>query len=254
MSEEKRKLVLEGKSLSKTFRLGDGSIEVLSKADIALKEASSMSIRGDSGCGKTTLLNLLARLEDADEGTIGWGGHEIDASATPSSSEAVMRARFIGVVYQAYYLIPELNVVENVLMAARLAGGVGSESVERARCLLSKMGVGDKEKQAPAKLSGGERQRVAIARALVNGPRVLLADEPTGNLDERTGGQVMDLLLDACSEQGTGLILVTHNPIFAQAADVRLFLRQGKLTKDFDEGTTKWSRPRFCGYHYPGYR
>ncbi|HAE11373.1 MAG TPA: hypothetical protein DCG39_06990, partial [Opitutae bacterium] len=145
MSEEKRKLVLEGKSLSKTFRLGDGSIEVLSKADIALKEASSMSIRGDSGCGKTTLLNLLARLEDADEGTIGWGGHEMDASATPSSSEAVMRARFIGVVYQAYYLIPELNVVENVLMAARLAGGVGSESVERARCLLSKMGVGDKE-------------------------------------------------------------------------------------------------------------
>ena len=98
------------------------------------------------------------------------------------------------------------------------------------------MGVGDKEKQAPDKLSGGERQRVAIARALVNEPRVLLADEPTGNLDERTGGQVMDLLLDACSEQGTGLVLVTHNPSFAQAADVRLFLRKGKLAKDFDEG------------------
>ena len=148
-----RKLVLEGKSLSKTFRLGDGSIEVLSKADIALEEASSMSIRGDSGCGKTTLLNLLARLEDADEGKIGWDGHEMDASVTPSSSEAVMRARFIGVVYQAYYLIPELNVLENVLMAARLAGGLVSESCERARSLLSKMGVGDKEKQAPDKLS-----------------------------------------------------------------------------------------------------
>ena len=89
--------------------------------------------------------------------------------------------------------MPELNVLENVLMAARLAGGVGSESVDRSRSLLSKMGVGDKEKQAPEKLSGGERQRVAIARALVNDPRVLLADEPTGNLDERTGGQVMDL-------------------------------------------------------------
>ena len=147
-----------------------------------------------------------------------------------------MRARFIGVVYQAYYLIPELNVLESVLMAARLAGRLGSESVERARSLLSKMGVGDKEKQAPDKLSGGERQQAAIARALVNEPRVLLADEPTGNLDERTGGQVMDLLLDACSQQGTGLVLVTHNPSFAQAADVRLFLRQGKLAKDFDEG------------------
>ena len=240
--------------MSKTFRLGDSSIEVLSKAEIALEEGSSISIRGDSGCGKTTLLNLLARLEDADEGTICWDGHEMKASSSPSLAEPVMRARFIGVVYQAYYLIPELNVLENVLMAARLSGGPDRDCVERARSLLAKMGVGQKERQVPSKLSGGERQRVAIARALVNNPRVVLADEPTGNLDERTGGQVMGLLLDACSELGTGLILVTHNPSFAQAADVRLFLRQGKLAKDFDEGRTKSGRPRFCGYHYPGNR
>ena len=160
--------------------------------------------------------------------------------------------RFIGVVYQAYYLMPELNVLENALMQ-RVGRRVGSESADRSRSLLSKMGVGDKEKQAPKNFPEAS-QRVAIARALVDDPRVLLADEPTGNLDERTGGQVMDLLLDACSEQRTGLVLVTHNPSFAQAADVRLFLRKGKLTKDFDEGRRKSGRPRFCGYHYPGYR
>ena len=268
MSEEGKKLVLEGKSLSKTFSFGDGSIEVLSKVEIALKEGSSISIRGDSGCGKTTLLNLLARLEDADEGTEGticWDGHEMDASGPPTlakpdsrllgikrllyhhlvgfnhlvgfikrgfdpttRAEAVMRARFIGVVYQVYYLIPELNVLENVLMAARLAGGPDQESVDRARSLLAKMGVGQKEKQIPTKLSGGERQRVAIARALINKPKVLLADEPTGNLDERTGGQVMDLLLSACDEENTGLVLVTHNENFARSADSRIILSEGK--------------------------
>ena len=141
-----------------------------------------------------------------------------------------MRADFLGVVYQAYYLIPELNVLENILMAARLGSGANRESMDRARSLLSRMGVSDKEKQIPTKLSGGERQRVAIARSLINNPRVLLADEPTGNLDERTGGQVMDLLLSTCEEEKTGLVLVTHNPSFAEAADSRVFLKEGKLS------------------------
>ena len=233
MSEGNENLVLEAKGLSKSFRLGDGSIRVLADADIRLEEASSLSIQGSSGCGKTTLLNLLARLERADKGRVSWDGYEMEASSSPSSRESVMRADFLGVVYQAYYLIPELNVLENILMAARLSAGVNRESMDRARSLLSRMGVGDKEKQIPAKLSGGERQRVAIARALINNPRVLLADEPTGNLDERTGGQVMDLLLATCSEENTGLILVTHNPSFAEAADSRVFLKEGKLYSDW---------------------
>ena len=218
--------------MSKSFRLGDGSIRVLADADIRLEEASSLSIQGSSGCGKTTLLNLLARLEKADAGTVSWDGREMPASSSPSSRESVMRADFLGVVYQAYYLIPELNVLENILMAARLSSGVNRESEDRARSLLSRMGVGDKAKQIPTKLSGGERQRVAIARALINQPRVLLADEPTGNLDERTGGQVMDLLLTACDEEKTGLILVTHNPSFAESADSQVFLKEGKLSAD----------------------
>ena len=232
MNERNKKLVLEANGLSKSFRLGDGSIRVLADADIRLEEASSLSIQGSSGCGKTTLLNLLARVEKADAGTVSWDGREMPASSSPSSRESVMRADFLGVVYQAYYLIPELNVLENILMAARLSSGVNRESEDRARSLLSRMGVGDKAKQIPTKLSGGERQRVAIARALINQPRVLLADEPTGNLDERTGGQVMDLLLTACDEEKTGLILVTHNPSFAESADSQVFLKEGKLSAD----------------------
>jgi ABC-type lipoprotein export system ATPase subunit len=231
VSDAKEESILEAKGLSKSFRLGDGSIEVLSESDILLKRASSLSIQGDSGCGKTTLLNLLARLESADEGTIRWDGYEMDATTSPSSKESLLRADFLGVVYQAYYLIPELDVLENVLMAARLCGPLQQESVERARFLLSSMGVGSKEKQIPTKLSGGERQRVAIARALINKPAVLLADEPTGNLDERTGGQVMELLLNACEKEKTALVLVTHNPSFAKAAMSRIVLRQGKLSE-----------------------
>ena len=228
MSEEKREVVLEAKDLAKSFKFGEGSVDVLTSVDIALKESSSLSIQGESGCGKTTLLNLLARLEIGDAGEISWEGRKMKATDPFSSSESILRTRFIGVVYQSYYLIPELNVLENVLMAARLCGGPDQESIERARSLLGKMGVSQKEKQIPSKLSGGERQRVAIARALINKPKVLLADEPTGNLDERTGGQVMDLLLNTCDEGNTGLILVTHNENFARSADSRIILSEGK--------------------------
>ena len=228
MSEEKREVVLEAKDLAKSFKFGEGSVDVLTSVNIALKESSSLSIQGESGCGKTTLLNLLARLEIGDAGEISWEDRKMKATDPFSSSESILRTRFIGVVYQAYYLIPELNVLENILMAARLCGGPDQESIERARSLLGKMGVAQKEKQIPSKLSGGERQRVAIARALINKPKVLLADEPTGNLDERTGGQVMDLLLNTCDEGNTGLILVTHNESFARSADSRVILSEGK--------------------------
>ena len=221
-------MILEAKNLAKSFKFGEGSVDVLTSVDIALEEASSLSIQGESGCGKTTLLNLLARLEIGDAGEIFWECFKMRASDPFSSSESILRTRFLGVVYQAYYLIPELNVLENVLMAARLCGGPDQEAVERARSLLAKMGVDQKEKQVPSKLSGGERQRVAIARALINKPNVLLADEPTGNLDERTGGQVMDLLLNTCDEENTGLVLVTHNESFARSADSRVILSEGK--------------------------
>ena len=143
--------------------------------------------------------------------------------------EASWRAKHIGVVYQSYYLIPELTVMENVLMSVRLSRLPITEYEGRAKELLEQMGVVNKSMQIPAKLSGGERQRVAIVRALVNRPQVILADEPTGNLDERTGAEVMDLLLSSCTKEKTSLILVTHNPTFARATNETSTLTDGKL-------------------------
>ena len=230
MSEDKKSLVIRAEGLSKSFSIiGSSKVKVLDGIEIELKKASSLSIRGDSGCGKTTLLNLLARLEPADAGTLHWGSKAIDASSKSNKDEACLRAQYLGVVYQSYYLIPELTVIENVMMSVRLSKLSMIEYEERAMKLLEVMSMADKIKQIPAKLSGGERQRVAIARALVNRPAVILADEPTGNLDERTGAEVMDLLLGTCSEEDASLILVTHNPLFAKATKETSTLKDGKL-------------------------
>ena len=224
-------LVLQAKNLSKTFSTGAEDLYVLKEIDLALPRSSSLSIRGESGCGKTTLLNLLARIEQADRGELNWGHRLMQCDRPASSEEVAQRASFLGVVYQAYYLVPELDVLENVTLPARITGRFDSSIEDRAQFLLEKMGVGNKSSQTPGKLSGGERQRVAIARALINRPEVLLADEPTGNLDERTGEEVMDLLLHACSEEGASLIIVTHNLAFAQATDRQTFLSGGRLNE-----------------------
>ena len=231
MSEGETALALEATDLTKSFPYGEERIEVLRGASLSLPVGSSVSIRGESGCGKTTLLNLLARLDFADSGKLFWSGQSHDPTCRPSIADASSRAKFLGVVYQAYYLIPELNALENVMLAGRLSGFSGKKARDRARGLLSRMGVEERERQLPQKLSGGERQRVAIARALLNRPKVILADEPTGNLDERTAGDVMELLLESCREQGASLLLVTHNPQFAQATDSSLFLADGSLTQ-----------------------
>ena len=230
MSNQRENVVLKASELSKSFSvLGTSDLKVLDEVNLTLKQSSSLSIRGDSGCGKTTLLNLLARLEPADGGTIFWGDREIAAASQTHAMEASWRAKHIGVVYQSYYLIPELTVMENVLMSVRLSGLPITEYEGRAKELLEQMGVVKKSMQIPAKLSGGERQRVAIVRALVNRPQVILADEPTGNLDERTGAEVMDLLLSSCTKEKTSLILVTHNPTFARATNETSTLTDGKL-------------------------
>ena len=221
--------ILEARGLSKTFRFANQKLQVLQKIDLSLPMASSLSIRGESGCGKTTLLNLLARIETADSGELLWGEQWMRCDRSATSVEVSARASFLGVVYQAYYLVPELDVLENVLLPARILGNVASAILDRAHSLLEQMGVADKARQIPVKLSGGERQRVAIARALINSPKVLLADEPAGNLDEKTGNEVMQLLLRTCSEENASLILVTHNPSFAQATDRQLFLSEGRI-------------------------
>ena len=219
--------VLTASGLRKSYRSGDRTIEVLGDADLAVGAGESVSIRGESGSGKTTLLNLLAGLDGSEGGEIRWAGTSI--VGLNNNALAGRRARFLGMVFQAHYLIPEIDALANVLMARRMLGRVGPAERARARSLLTRVGLAERGHHLPSQLSGGERQRVAIARALMNEPRVILADEPTGNLDERTGDAVIDVLLGAGAEQGAALVLVTHNPQHAAKCSRGLRLHAGLL-------------------------
>ena len=211
-------VVLSARGLAKSYRSGDRRIEVLRDVTLDVAAGESVSIRGESGSGKSTLLNLISGLDAPDTGTILWAGK-------PPAVER--RARYLGMVFQSFYLVPELDAEQNVLLASRIIRNPGAAERTRARELLARVGLADRAHHLPMQLSGGERQRVAVARALVNSPRLLLADEPTGNLDEHTGEAVIDLLLDLCRATGTALVLVTHNAAHAQKTNRSLFLHNG---------------------------
>jgi ABC-type lipoprotein export system ATPase subunit len=230
MSTDARKPVLEAVDIRKTFPLGSEKLEVLAGVSLRVAAGDSISIRGESGSGKTTLLNILAGLERPDTGGLQWEGRDISAE-TPSGL-ARLRAGFLGMVFQSINLIPELDVLDNILLARRIVGRVRPEDRERAASMLAEVGLAGREHQLTTKLSGGERQRIAVARALMNRPRLLIADEPTGNLDERTGAAVMDLLLGLCESQRTALVLVTHNPAHADRCRVRYLLTLGRIGTD----------------------
>jgi predicted ABC-type transport system involved in lysophospholipase L1 biosynthesis ATPase subunit len=211
--------LLVATGLHKSFLSGERRLEVLRGVDLAVTAGESVSIRGESGSGKSTLLNLLSGLDAPDAGEIRWEG---SPTITPAE-----RGRLIGLVFQSFYLVPELNALDNVLLPARLLGKVAAPERSRAAELLRRVGLAERASHVPAKLSGGERQRVAIARALMNRPKLILADEPTGNLDEGSGDSVIDLLLALCAEEGAALVLVTHNPSHAARCARRLYLREG---------------------------
>ncbi len=214
--------VLTADRLCKSYLSGNRSIEILTGVDFAVNAGESVSIRGESGSGKSTLLNLFAGLDAPDSGSVRWG--EV-TNLTP-----VQRAKTLGIVFQSFYLIPELDALQNVLIAARISDGrVTREKKQRAWELLQKVGLSDRKEHLPTQLSGGERQRVAVARALINRPALLLADEPTGNLDERTGDAVIELLLQLTEETQTALVLVTHNVVHAAKTSRKYLLSEGKL-------------------------
>ena len=219
--------ILQTLSITKSFRSGSRDIQVLCGVDACLEKGKSMSIRGSSGCGKTTLLNLVAGLETPDEGQVLWGGQDI-RDLTPGTL-AESRSAFIGMVFQGYYLIPELTAYENVIMAARIRGRVVAKHRRRALDLFERIGLSDRLDNLPTQLSGGERQRVALARALMNQPELILADEPTGNLDEHTAKTVIELLIEICREEKASLILVTHNSDYAALTDHQYLLHNGCL-------------------------
>jgi lipoprotein-releasing system ATP-binding protein len=221
--------VLAAREVVKKFSGPDGSvIEVLNGANLSVSQGESLSIRGESGSGKSTFLNVISWLDQPDGGSVVWDGTEVPRIS--SREIARRRSEVLGFVFQSYCLMPELDVLENVLMATRVLGRIGRPEKERAENLLCQVGLQDRLKQLPGKLSGGERQRVAIARALINRPSVLLADEPTGNLDEKTADTVMELLLHLCRDETAALVLVTHNPLFAKRADRQVTLSGGRFT------------------------
>ncbi len=219
--------LLTANGLKKSFPGGEAFISVLNGIDFEIKRGESVSICGASGCGKSTLLNILSGLERADAGSLVWDGQEVIGKSLGKLAQ--LRASFIGFVFQAYYLAPELNAFENVLMGARIAGRLTSDHRDRAKFLLERVGMGARLNHNATKLSGGERQRVAVARALINNPPLILADEPTGNLDEATGDAVMHLLLEMVADEGKSLILVTHNSDYAARTNRETVLHLGKF-------------------------
>jgi len=228
MMSTNAEIVLRAEGLAKSFTSGTGVIPVLREASLSVLAGRSLSIRGESGCGKTTLLNLLSRIETPDAGHLWWRERAVEK--VRATSLARTRGRLIGMVFQSYYLVPELDALGNVLLAAKVAGLKADKA--RATGLLESVGLKERLRSSPMTLSGGERQRVSVARALMNHPKVLLADEPTGNLDEHSGGVVMEMLMAVCAQEGASLVLVTHNRAFASLTDEQFLLAEGVLNSD----------------------
>lgn len=212
--------------LSKTFRLGSSNLEILRNVQVAFPRNGLNTVQGASGSGKSTLLQILGGLERPDAGAVQWNGESIyDWSR---NKLAAWRNLTVGFVFQAYHLFPELSALENVDFPGRLARRSDSEQSAQ---LLDQVGLGSRLHHRPGELSGGEQQRVAIARALRNNPTLLLADEPTGNLDTKTGHEIIDLLLRLHSDRGNCLIIVTHDNVIAGLGKKKYQLELGELTE-----------------------
>lgn len=224
MSEENG-LLLTGRGLHKTYTLGKRSLEVLRGVDIELRRGDFVALRGASGAGKSTLLHLLGGLDVPTRGDVFLGGKNL--AALSRRELARVRNTQVGFIFQAYYLLPELDALENVCLPARMARVPASQAARRGEELLKLVGLGDRIEHRPYELSGGEQQRVAIARALINEPQLILADEPTGNLDSKTGEEIMDLLCRIRDEKRTTLVIATHDPNLAARAPVTIHIVDG---------------------------
>ncbi len=211
------------KQVTKTYRSGDREVHALRNVSLTVPEAALAAVQGPSGSGKTTLLNLVGAMDTPTEGTVRVGGRDLSALDDDALSE--FRRRNVGFVFQFFNLVPVLNAVENVLLPTMFAP---EPPLERAMGLLERVGLRDRWDHTPARLSGGERQRLAVARALINDPALVLADEPTGNLDHETGASILDLL-EALTREGRTVVVVTHDPEVAKRAGTVLRLRDGVL-------------------------
>jgi len=222
--------ILETRSISKTYTAGTRKIAVLDSVSLAVADGEFLVVQGESGSGKSTLLSILSGLDNVDSGRVLIDGKDI----TDCSEDelAPLRNSFFGFVFQSFHLVPSLTALENIMFPAELRGDLRAQ--EKAEELLRRVGLSDRSASFPHQLSGGEKQRCAICRALVNSPRIIFADEPTGNLDSMNGAAVLELLLDLHRERSTTLVLVTHSREIAEKAGRVVLLRDGRIAPDGD--------------------
>ncbi|MCC7407796.1 MAG: ABC transporter ATP-binding protein [Phycisphaeraceae bacterium] len=224
--------ILQAQGLHKTYRMGDEDLHVLRGVDLGVAEGEWVAVLGASGSGKSTLLHALGGLDRPQKGQVIFRGESVWGQSTRWIDS--FRGRDVGFVFQFYHLLPELNALENVLIGAMISSpvtgwrAIRDERRQRATELLGQLGLGERLRHRPSKLSGGERQRVAIARAMINAPAVLLADEPTGNLDAATGRQILDVF-QTLHRAGQTIVMVTHDAKIAAAADRQVTLEAGRL-------------------------
>jgi len=224
---EQKQTVLECRSVVRRFREGSSVLEVLSGVDLTIEPAERVAIIGASGSGKTTLLQIMGGLDDADEGEVTIDGQLMHGSSEVSKGD--LRNRYIGFVYQFHHLLPEFTAQENVAMPLLIRRETKADALNQAKNLLARVGLGERLTHKPGELSGGERQRAAVARALITRPQLVLADEPTGNLDAGNGEQVLSLMLELNEELRTSLVIVTHDHSIAARMDRVLVLEDGRL-------------------------
>lgn len=220
-----REPVLTARQIYRSYRLGERNIQALQGVDIELYSGELVVVLGPSGSGKSTLLHVLSGLEAPESGEVFLGTENIYELSDRSLSH--LRSQVFGFIFQSYNLIPSFTVQENVEMQLRIAGV--ADPVQRAKEMLHMVGLGERLDHRPGQLSGGEQQRVGVARALSCNPKVIFADEPTGNLDSQSGAEVMRLLSSLVRERGAVCLMVTHNPAWAELADRVLYLRDGRL-------------------------
>jgi putative ABC transport system ATP-binding protein len=220
--------IVRAQGLTKQVTTPDHALTIVKEASLEVRPGEAVAILGASGSGKSTLLGLLAGLDVPTSGRVWIGGEEL--FALDEDGRARLRGQMVGFVFQSFQLLPALTALENVMLPLELAGG--NDAAARARVVLDRVGLGERLGHYPRQLSGGEQQRVAVARAFVTEPRLLFADEPTGNLDSTTGEHVIELLFQMNRERGTTLVLVTHDPDLARRCDRRLHIGGGAITHE----------------------
>lgn len=229
-NNENDSTVLKVENIVKVFESAAGKVAALRGVNLSIRKGEFVAIVGPSGSGKSTLLNMIGALDRPTSGQVFING--VDVFSLSDAELATMRNHLIGFIFQSYNLINRTTVLKNVELPAILSGMEGSKKEQRAMKILDVLGISDKANYKPASLSGGEQQRVAIARALMNDPAIILADEPTGNLDTKTGQEVFDLLKMLSSKFRRTIVMVTHNPELAEASDRAVFIRDGMVEKE----------------------